>query len=568
MTDGILHRQSSALSLRPPETVMRLARLGANCQCRLSFIRILMRRLLRENWRFDRPKFDIDNRGVGVAVYRVKGPVRAYSLVAFAHDLPADQRSDRVIAEAWDATFTLFDGEPSDADLQRLSENVPKQEAGRVSSRELTLARANRSVRLFEHVADRLATGQQPDAALVEETGYLMRTTAVYGSGKFGAADHASIANRPEFEAPFQAEMLTVYLIRAFALDLVEHMADCRSPDTATTIDPGLRRRFGIGNSTGLGMAPFVLNHPMLINNWITARETALARVRAELKADPVRISRIRDLTRRAGVNAESWQSAHPLQQQKLTALRSDLSSLNAHLASNVFDQPTPWDRLYSWVETNLSVEGQEHAVSLLIDAHGDLTDDLAATMSANETETFSIDGAMSVSALKAALEDVYGFALAIDWADKAAVHRVWYVSAEKLEPRMGQRFEEEIEAYEQPLAPARDAARMHADLANLPDDEPVAACLMQHPEHRHMARRAQQAKRLPYAEIRDNTIGDDVLPIYILRCKLAFFGAARFDPRSDRWVRINMFQGAPFFDELAASEADDWMYPAETQSP
>ena len=107
--------------LRAPEKVMRLERLGASFQSRLSFIRILMRRMQSENWRIDRPKFNIDKNGVGVAVYRVSGPDRTYSLVAFAHDLPDDQRSDRVIAAAWDATFALVDGDVDAADIRRLA---------------------------------------------------------------------------------------------------------------------------------------------------------------------------------------------------------------------------------------------------------------------------------------------------------------------------------------------------------------------------------------------------------------------------------------------------------------
>ena len=56
----------------------------------------------------------------------------------------------------------------------------------------------------------------------------------------------------------------------------------------------------------------------------------------------------------------------------------------------------------------------------------------------------------------------------------------------------------------------------------------------------------------IPYAEIRDNLIGAELRPIDLLRCKLAFFGAERFDPRSDRWLRITLFQGAPFPEDLA----------------
>ena len=165
-----------------------------------------------------------------------------------------------MIAEAWDSTFALFDGVPTIADLDRLQEHVPVQEAGRMSIRELTLSRANRSVRLFRHAVDSLASGRQPDVGEIANVGYLMRTTAVYGSGKFGLADREVYCGRPELAAPFQAEMLTVWLIRAFSVDIVEHMAGLKGGDAAVRMSPEIRRRLGIGNSTGLGMAPFLLD--------------------------------------------------------------------------------------------------------------------------------------------------------------------------------------------------------------------------------------------------------------------------------------------------------------------
>ena len=53
---------------RDPAVVMRLERMGASHQGRLSFMRILLRRMKAENWRFDIPLFEIDARGVGQAV--------------------------------------------------------------------------------------------------------------------------------------------------------------------------------------------------------------------------------------------------------------------------------------------------------------------------------------------------------------------------------------------------------------------------------------------------------------------------------------------------------------------
>lgn len=236
------------IARRSPDVVMTLARLGSLHQSRLSFMRQLTRRMAREAWTFRTHVFDINDHGVGHAVYIAQGPERAYSLVAFAHDLAPELRSDRVIATAWDATFTLFDGVPTADDIVRLAHNIPVQESGRVSERELTVSRANRSVRLWEHFVDALAAGQQPDADQLDAVGYLMRTTAVYGSGKLGAADREVIADRPEMQAPFQAEMLTVYMIRWFVRDLIEHMARAKGGANAVQLDPGLSQRLGIGN--------------------------------------------------------------------------------------------------------------------------------------------------------------------------------------------------------------------------------------------------------------------------------------------------------------------------------
>lgn len=531
---------------------MRLARMGSFHRTRLSFMQTLLRQLEREAWTFERPLWEIDDQGVGRAVYTVHGSARSYSLVCFAHDLPDDMRSDRVIATAWDATFALFDGVPTEADLERLSRSVPLQEAGRVSDSELSLSRANRSVRLFEHVVACLAEGRQPDRGQVEAVGYLMRTTAVYGSGKFGAADRVRIAGRPELKGPFQAEMLSVWLTRAFTLDLAEHMARMRGGEQAVAIEPALRRRFGVGNSTGLGMAPFLINHPVLLHSWMMAREEALARVRALAAATPESVAGFRRALASARDNAALWRSEHPIQLEKLAALRSDLDALAAHTAEDAaFAVDRPWDALWCWASEALSLEGQEALVSLLLEPHGALVDDLADCMDADEDAAFRIDGGMTVSTLRAILAEVYDWALAVDYGQAENCARFWYVSEEKLEPRLGERHAEPGAEYEQPLCTGRDAARLAVDLEAWRGEEPLAAFLLAHPEHRHMVRRAQIAARHPFAEIRDNLISADLLPIDLLRCKLAFFGASRFDPRSDRWVRICMYQDAPFPHEL-----------------
>ena len=77
--------------------------------------------------------------------------------------------------------------------------------------------------------------------------------------------------------------MMLVYLVRQFTFDQVNHVAKNKNPKTAVNLDPKICKNLGIGNSTGLGMAPFIVNHPTLLNNWILCRETALKKIR-ELK--------------------------------------------------------------------------------------------------------------------------------------------------------------------------------------------------------------------------------------------------------------------------------------------
>ncbi len=550
------------LTLRTATQVMRLKRMGCFHQSRLSFMRVLLRRLKSEQWQFSRPIWRINTIGVGVATYQATGPQRTYTLVAFAHDLPPEKRSDRVIAEAWDATFTLFDGIPTEEDIARLSKNVPLQEAGRISDSEFVLARANRSVRLFEYVVECLAKGVQPECDIIDKTGYLMRTSAVYGSGKFGAADRQIWQDRAEFSGSFQPELLCVWLIRALTLDLVEQLAQSKTPDTAVTVAPEIRRRFGVGNSTGLGMAPFLLNHPALIHAWINARETALATVRAVQYASKDSIEMFLNRVARADVNCQQWSVQHPIQSKKIDLLRKDFQLLNFQLNQKTLTQAYAWDALVTWAETNLSLEGQEQVISLLLEPHGELIDQLSTSMSADEHSHFKIDGSVKIGKFIQRIEKQYDWTLNVDYADEQACARVWYVSEEKLEPRLGQRHEEPIEPYEQALCPGRDVKRAYIDLQQWDINKTIAAFLMRHPEHRHIIRRVQLTTKLEFAEIRDNTIDASMLPIDLLRCKLSFFGATKFDPRSDRWVRITMYQDAPFPHELATMDPDECAYP------
>ncbi len=532
------------VALRPPATVMRLARMGSMFPTRLSFLRSLTRRLGAEGARLSRPLWRIDAQGYGEAVYSIPLGGHTYSLVALSRPLSDEDRTDRVIATAWDTAYVLYDGVPDEAEISRIAREAPKQEAGRFTERDLVLSRANKSVRLFAHVVDSLRAGRQPDPETINRTGYLMRTTAVYGNGKFGIADRALIAARPGLDGPFAAEMLTVWLIRSFTHDLAEHLGQA-------PLDAQIKRHLGIGNSTGLGMAPFLVSHPVLLHNWMHARETALARVRALPSITPQEADTLQTLAIRAAHHLDEWQVPDPHHQARIDTIRDEWPVLQAALADLPGDAPL--DHLYR-KSADLSPDTQELAISLMLEPFGDLIDDLTATMAdTTGLQTVPFDTPAEV---RAVIESRFTWALALDYDATDQSRLFWYVSEEKLEPRLGDRFAEPGAKRESPLDIARRVQALHAGLDTATD---LRAFRTAHPEHELALSRIACASGNPYAEIHDNLIAETCLPIDMLRCKLAFFGATKFDPKSDRWTRIALAQGAPLPEDLATARADDW---------
>lgn len=533
--------------LRDPEQVMRLTRMGAMFPSRLSFLRTLMRALSAENATVTRPVWQMDEAGFGHAVYCVDLGGYTYSLVAVSNDLAEDKRTDRVIAEAWDSAYVLFDGVPDADDIARIVSQVPLQEAGRFTEKELVLSRANKSVRLFAHVAEALKTGAELDIDLIRSTGYLMRTTAVYGNGKFGIADRAHIENRPHMSGPFMAEMLTVWLIRGFTHDLVEHVGGAPLPR-------GIKRHLGIGNSTGLGMAPFLVSHPLLLDAWFQVRETALARVRAVEFIDADMAERLYVLVARVAQHLAEWNVPDVGAQKDIEQLRSEWVEVASLLTPAFLLDQSPFDALINAV-SGMSIGCQELVVSLVLEPNGALVDGLTNCMATPFVPV--LDPTMPMVDVQKLIADQWAWATSIDFEDRCETAQFWYVSEEKLEPRLGNRYEEDGADLESPLDIARRVSALSKDIDG---SGTVASFLTQFPRHRFAIRRVQALANHGYAEIRDNLISDRCHPIDMLRCKLSFFGAAKFDPKSDRWTRITLCQGAPLFDEL--DTPDDWWLP------
>ena len=106
-----------SVPLRSPDVVMRLSRMGRMFPHRLSFMRILLRKIAAEGAKVERVHWDINDEGYGEAVYSVGLSEGTVSLFAMTRPLDESQRSDRVIATAWDAAFVLYDGVPDASDI-------------------------------------------------------------------------------------------------------------------------------------------------------------------------------------------------------------------------------------------------------------------------------------------------------------------------------------------------------------------------------------------------------------------------------------------------------------------
>ena len=547
------------VELRDPNIVMKLSRLGSFHQSKLSFLRSFLNEF--KDWDYKRDLFNLDKNGFGVAVYSFKKKERVYSLVCFANKINDDERSDRVIATKWDAAFTLYDGEPNKDDIERLKNEVPKQEVGRLSYKELTLSRANKSLRVFDHVIESLSNGKQPNLDLLEKVGYLYRTTAVYGSGKFGLADRFRIKNREEINGPFRLEMMLVYLVRQFTFDQVNHVAKNKNPDKAVSLDPKICKNLGIGNSTGLGMAPFIVNHPTLLNNWILCRETALKKIR-EIKSIDVREKNLFKSCLKSSIkNITSWNTESEFQQKKIKDLLRDIQKFLDFIENKFnFEEDYPFNRIYLWIEKETCEECIEYVVSIMMEPFGKIIEPLVKQMSSDEDQYFNIPTYRTIKELRSIIQDRYSNILSINFKEKKNQKKFWFISRNKEEPRIADRFKEQGSDLEQPLAIARDIKKLYERLQLFKDDQTVDKFLAENSDLRHVVRRAFIVEKFPYSEIQDNTISEDMVPIDMLRLKLSFFGALKFDPRSDKWLRICMFQGAPLPDDLKNYD-DHWVY-------
>ena len=308
-------------------------------------------------------------------------------------------------------------------------------------------------------------------------------------------------------------------------------------------------------------MAPFIVNHPTLLHNWIYCREKALKEIRSIEKVNDNDFDIFNNCITKSKSSINTWLTDSKFQINKINSLKSDLIKFNQYIEKECsIKKKYLWNIIYTWIEKNLGEECIEYIVSMMMEPYENIIDPLIKNMSSEEEKYFNIPAHRKVSELKTILENNYKSIIKIDFNKKSSNFNFWFISKNKEEPRVANRYEERGAELEQPLAIARDIKKLYEKITKTKQSSTIAEFLLNNDDVRHVVRRAFIVEKFPYSEIQDNTIGASLVPIDMLRLKLSFFGAVKFDARSDKWLRINMYQGAPLSHEMKHSN-DTWVY-------
>ncbi|MET8468456.1 hypothetical protein ABZY90_05395 [Streptomyces sp. NPDC006422] len=548
---------------RTPARLLRPERLAHIPPTRLSASRALVNRMVTQRWRVEQVEFAIDEEARGRARYRVWTPEGPLDFVAFSFRPRLEGRTSRIVGTDWDMTGALFDGAADEADLAHTERELPKLYGGRATAHTLVWCRSNRSLRLFEHVVASLADGHQPDARRLWDVGYLMRNTGLDGNGTFGTRSFAALPDNHPLAAPLHAQMLAAYLMREFSADLAEHLARHRNPE-APSLDPGLRRRLGLGNASALGLVFFTNNHPRLVDRWLDLREQALAAA-LDARRGAAHLAAVRALIERTARFHEQDRTVYDRFEPPAAlarSLRRALSLLDG------LERPGDADalpRLWGAWNAELDERAVETLAGVLIDSVPGLTDPLVERQRVDETLTATPQ--QSVEALLEHLESAYRWALDLDLTAPGALRHIWYKSRAAEEPRRGPR-DEVAEGLDWQLNVPRSVQALHADLRAADPRESTGAFCVRHPEHRDAVARVQGLADLDLHSPHMNIADDAFVPAYLVRfLNAAVHGLDKTADSAGRNVLGLLFHGAPTRHSVHLNPGDDWTLPARPES-
>src|SRR3954465_15094933 len=96
--------------MRSADVLMRPSRLAVLQTSRMSATRLLMAKAIRERWRIERLRWQIDDRARGTALYRINTGAMPFDFIVHSFEPSMEGRMGRIIGRVWDMMAALVEG--------------------------------------------------------------------------------------------------------------------------------------------------------------------------------------------------------------------------------------------------------------------------------------------------------------------------------------------------------------------------------------------------------------------------------------------------------------------------
>ena len=124
------------------------------------------------------------------------------------------------------------------------------------------------------------------------------------------------------------------------------------------------------------------------------------------------------------------------------------------------------WNDIIAFAKINVCYDVQEIVKVQILELYPNITDPLAEDMSISDD--LFIDSDSKVDELNQMIKKNYNWAININFNKKDNTYLFWYVSEEKLEPRIGERYNETGASLEQPLGIGKMVNDLYKFINNL----------------------------------------------------------------------------------------------------
>jgi hypothetical protein len=152
-------------------------------------------------------------------------------------------------------------------------------------------------------------------------------------------------------------------------------------------------------------MAPFIVNHPTLLHNWIYCREKALKEIRSIEEVNAGDFKFFKECLTKSKLCIDTWLTDSQYQIDKINSLKTDIIKFTQHFEKNCSVKiKYLWNKIYVWAGENLGGECIEYIVSMMMEPYDNIINPLIKQLNHqgfNLTGSVPADTAFTPDALK-----------------------------------------------------------------------------------------------------------------------------------------------------------------------